>query len=320
MIRTLLRWFGALSAVCCCLTVSAQSSAPIRLIVPFNPGGGSDLFARLVAPGLTEILGQPVIVENRPGAGGIIGADYVAKSTPDGRTLLVSDSAAYSISPSLYPALPYGSKDLIPVADLGRFANVLVVSASSPFNTLGEMLKAARNDPGKLTIASAGNGSSPHLTAEKLQRDAKIKLIHVPYKGSGPAISDTIGGQVDMVFTGLPSVIEYLKAGKLKAIAIASAERSHFAPEVPTFSEEGVPGFESLISQGLFAPAGTPEEMVTKLNRVVTQFMNTKEMAARQQQLKVLPTSYSSAQYQEWLTEQSAAWAALIRQASIRIE
>ncbi len=320
MIGALSRWLGALCAACCCFSVFAQSTTPIRLIVPFNPGGGSDLFARLVVPGLTEILGQPVIVENRPGAGGIIGADYVVKSPPDGRTLLVSDSSAYSISPSLYPALPYAAKDLIPVADLGRFANVLVVSASSPFNKLEEVIKAARNDPGKLTIASAGNGSSPHLTAEKFQIDAKIKLVHVPYKGSGPAISDTLGGQVDMVFTGLPSVIEYLKAGKLRAIAIASAERSPYAPEVPTMSEAGVPGFESLISQGLFAPAGTPAEIVIKLNGAVNQFMNSKEMAARLQQLKVVPTSYSPRQYQDWLAGQSVAWASLIRQASIKIE
>jgi tripartite-type tricarboxylate transporter receptor subunit TctC len=320
MIRTLTQWLAALCITCCSFTVFAQSATPIRLIVPFNPGGGSDLFARLVVPGLTEILGQPVIVENRPGAGGIIGADYVVKSPSDGRTLLVSDSAAYTISPSLYPALPYAAKDMIPVAELGRFANVLVVSASSPFNKLEEVIQAARNEPGKLTIASAGNGSSPHLTAEKLQADAKIKLVHVPYKGSGPAISDTIGGQVDMVFTGLPSVIEYLKAGKLKAIAIASPERSPYAPEVPTMSEAGVPGFESLISQGLFAPAGTPVEVVNKLNNAVNQFMNSKEMSARLQQLKVVPTSYSSKQYQDWLSAQSISWANLISQASIKIE
>lgn len=320
MTRSLSRWIGALYTACFCISVFAQTSAPIRLIVPFNPGGGSDLFARLVAPGLTEILGQPVIVENRPGAGGIIGADYVVKSPPDGRTLLVSDSAAYSISPSLYPALPYATKDLIPVADLGRFANVLVVSASSPFSKLEELIQAARNDPGKLTIASAGNGSSPHLTAEKFQVDAKIKLVHVPYKGSGPAISDTLGGQVDMVFTGLPSVIEYIKAGKLKAIAIASAQRSPYAPEVRTMSEAGVTGFESLISQGLFAPAGTPVEVVNNLNGAVNKFMNSQEMAARLQQLKVVPASFSSKQYQDWLSEQSMAWATLIRQASIKIE
>ena len=320
MIKALSKWLGALCAVCCCFSTLAQSTAAIRLIVPFNPGGGSDLFARLVVPGLAQALAQPVIVENRPGAGGIIGADYVVKSPPDGRILLVSDSSAYSISPSLYPALPYAAKDLIPVADLGRFANVLVVSATSPYNKLEDVIKAARKDPGKLTIASAGNGSSPHLTAEKLQIDAKIKLVHVPYKGSGPAIADTLGGQVDMVFTGLPSVIEYLKAGKLKAIAIASAERSPYAPEVPTMSEAGVPGFESLISQGLFAPAGTPPEIVLKLNRAVNQFMNSKEMAERLQQLKVVPTSYSPAQYQDWLTGQGTAWAALIRQASIKVE
>jgi tripartite-type tricarboxylate transporter receptor subunit TctC len=285
MTKTLRQAGIVLILLLCASSVHAQNNAPTRLIVPFNPGGGSDLFARIIAPGLSEALKQTVIVENRAGAGGIIGADYVAKSTPDGQTLLVSDSAAYSISPSLYPALPYAAKDLIPITEVARFANVLVVVGDSALNTIGDVIRIARQDPNKLTIASAGNGSSPHLTAEKFQRDANMKLTHVPYKGSGPAIADTLGRQVDMVFTGLPSVIEYLKSGRLKAIGIASLERSPYATDVPTMSEAGVAGFQSFISQGLFAPKGTPAEVILKLNQATNNFMNSKGLAERLQQL-----------------------------------
>ncbi|BAT61827.1 tripartite tricarboxylate transporter family receptor [Variibacter gotjawalensis] len=303
------------------LVLSAQSSKPlVRLVVPFNPGGGSDLFARVIAPGLAEALNQTVIVDNRPGAGGAIGADHVAKSAPDGRTLLVSDASAYTVSPSLYPNLPYAAKDLIPVVDVARFANVLVVPANSRFNSLRDVLEAAKKEPGKLTIASAGHGSSPHLTAEKFQADAGIKLTHVPYKGSGPAISDTISGHVDMVFSGLPSVSEFLKAGKVKAIAIASSERSSLAPDVPTISETGFPGFSSFISQGVFAPAGTPDEVVNKINAVVNQIMTSKELAARAEQLKVEPRANTSAEYKNWLLGQAEAWAKLIKEAGIKVE
>jgi len=321
MIKTISKLGFAMLLFASAFAASAQSARPlVRLVVPFNPGGGSDLFARVIAPGLSEALNQTVIVDNRAGAGGVIGADHVAKSAPDGRTFLVSDSAAYTVSPSLYPALPYAAKDLIPVVDVARFANVLIVPANSRFNSLDDVLKAARKDPGKLTIASAGHGSSPHLTAEKFQAEAKIKLIHVPYKGSGPAISDTIGGQVDMVFSGLPSISEYLKSGTVKALAIASPQRSPFAPEVPTMSEAGVPGFESIISQGLFAPAGTPDDIVAKVNATVNQIMGGKEMAARAQQLKVEPRAYTPAEYKAWLADQAVAWAKLIKDAGIKLE
>lgn len=321
MMKIASKWALALGLLAGAFAATAQNSQSIvRLIVPFNPGGGSDLFARLIAPGLSDALKQTVIVENRAGAGGVIGADHVAKSAPDGRTFLVSDAAAYTVSPSLYPALPYAAKDLVPVVDVARFANVLIVPANSRFNSLDDVLKAARNAPGKLSIASAGNGSSPHLTAEKFQAEAKIKLIHVPYKGSGPAIADTISGQVDMVFSGLPSISEYLKGGKVKALAIASPQRSPFAPEVPTMSEAGVAGFESMISQGLFAPAGTSDETVAKINAAVNQIMGGKEMAARAQQLRVEPQAHSSAEYKAWLADQSMAWANLIKEAAIKLD
>lgn len=320
MVACFARRLFALLLAFCSLSVMGQTPPTVRLIVPFPPGGGSDLFARLIAPGLDESLQKSVIVENRAGAGGVMGANFVAKSLPDGNTFLLADSSVYAVSPSLYRALPYAAKDLVPVVDVGRFANMLVVPGDSPFNKLEDVIKAAQSQPGKLTIGSAGLGSSPHLTAEKFQQESGIKLVHVPYKGSGPAISAAMAAQVDMVFTGLPSVVQYLKAGKLKAIAIASIERSPFAPDVPTMNESGVPGFESLISQGIFAPQGTSTEVIAKVNRAVNDYMNGPKMAQRLQDMTVTPTRFTAQQYLDWLTQQSVAWSELIRKANVQVE
>ncbi|MEI2417492.1 tripartite tricarboxylate transporter substrate binding protein [Orrella sp. JC864] len=315
-----------LRASCLALGLSVASAAvfaqagPVRLIVPYNPGGGSDLFGRLVSPGLGKALNETVIVENRAGAGGIIGTEAVVRSTPESKMLLVSDSAVYTIIPSLYPSLSYSRKDLVPVANLATFGNVLVVPAGSPFKTFQDLLDAARKSPGSLTIGSSGTGGITHLAAEKLMEQAKIKLVHVPYKGSGPAISDTVGGHLDMVFTGLPSVLELLKAGKLRALAIATPERSPYASDVPTISEAGVPGFAAMISQGLFAPAGTPPETVQKLNQAIQDFMREPDTQETLRKMMVEPVYQSAAQYQQWLDGEAQEWAALIKRANVKVE
>lgn len=314
---------AAVVALGLCVTagpLQAQGTQPVRIVVPFNPGGGSDLFARLVSPGLSNALKETVIVENRAGAGGIIGTDAVVKSKPDQRMLLVSDSAAYTIVPSLYPNLPYQRKDLVPVANLAKFGNVLVVPANSRFKSFKDVLAEARSKPGTITIGSAGTGSITHLTAEKLMAAADIKLINVPYKGSGPAIADTAGGHVDMIFTGLPSVLELLRAGKLKALAIATLERSPNLPDTPTISESGLPGFASFISQGLFAPAALPPAEVERLSATVLELMRTPEMKDSMQKMMVDPVYETSAEYKKWLDDESAAWAALIKQANVKVE
>jgi tripartite-type tricarboxylate transporter receptor subunit TctC len=293
---------------------------PTRIVVPFNPGGGSDLFARLISPGLGKALHETVIVENRAGAGGIIGTDAVAKSTPEHKMLLVSDSAAYTIIPSLYPNLPYKRTDLIPVANLATFGNVLIVPANSRFKTFADMLAEARRSPGTITIGSAGTGSITHLSAEKLMAAANIKLLHVPYKGSGPAISDTTGGHLDMVFTGLPSVLELLKSGRLRALAIATPERVADAADIPTISESGVPGFVSMISQGLFAPAGTSAKSVTQLNEAVVSLMHQPDLQDTLKKMMVQPVYETPAQYKSWLDKEAADWAALIKSADVRVE
>ncbi|MFC4278094.1 Bug family tripartite tricarboxylate transporter substrate binding protein [Achromobacter aloeverae] len=301
-------------------TAQAQVGNPLRIVVPFNPGGGSDLFARLVAPGLGKALNENAIVENRAGAGGIIGTETVIRSRPEDRMLLVADSAVYTIVPALYPNLQYKRADLVPVANLAMFGNVLVVGANSRFKTFQDVLAAARKAPGTLTIGSAGTGSITHLTAEKLMEDAKIKLVHVPYKGSGPAITDTAGGHLDMVFTGLPSVLELLHAGKLRALAIATPERSPDAPDVPTISESGVPGFTSMISQGLFAPPNTPPKTVAAMNAAVVAFMRQPDTQATLRKMMVAPVDQSADAYKQWLDKESTDWAALIKAAKVHVE
>ena len=319
MLRKLLR-VAALGLVLAGAATSAYGAAPLQVVVPFDPGGGSDLFARLVAPGMGKALNESVIVENRAGAGGIIGADLVAKSKPVSNMVLVSDSSIYTIAPSLYKALPFKPRALVPVANLGMFGNVLVVAGNSPYKSLGDMLAAARANPGKLTIASSGNGSITHLTAEKLMEAAHIKLIHVPYKGTGPAITDTVGGHVDMVFTGLPAVAALLGSGQLRALAIATPGRSSFAPEIPTFNEAGVPGFTSMISQGLFAPANTPADRIKAINAAVVGYLNDPGMKATLQKQLVEPVSQSAQEYKQWLDKEAETWGALIKKENITVD
>lgn len=302
------------------IAVSAQGGQPVQLIVPYNPGGGSDLFGRMVAPALGKALQETIVVENRAGAGGIIGTEAVVKSTPPNKMLLVSDSAVYSIIPSLYASLSYSRKDLIPVANLASFGNVLVVPANSRFKTFQDVLEAARKTPSKLTIGSSGAGGITHLAAEKLMEQAEIKLVHVPYKGSGPAISDTVGGHIDMVFTGLPSVLELLRAGKLRALAIATPNRSPYASDIPTISESGVPGFSAMISQGLFAPATMPEAEINKLNEAVQDFMRDPKTVETLRKMMVEPVYQSADEYKQWLDAESNDWAGLIKRANVKVE
>jgi len=298
----------------------AQTGRPVRVIVPFPPGGGSDILARIVAPKLAEALRQPVVVENRPGAGGTVGADAVAKAAPDGLTLLVAEAAVVTISPSLVPSLPYAARDLAPVANLALFAHVLVVPAASRLQSLAQLVAEDRAQPGRFTIASSGNGTSPHLTAELLKQASGLRLVHVPYKGSGPAIADTIGAQVDMIFTGYPSVASLLKSGKLRAIAVSSAARVKELPQVPTVAEAGFAGVESYISQGLFAPAGTPRELVAKLNAEVLRAMRQPDSLERLAQLGIEPPEQTAGQYAAWISQATEQWSALIRKAGIKAE
>ena len=240
---------------------------PIRLIVPYAPGGATDIISRAVAIELSKSLGQPVNVDNRPGAGANLGSEMAARSAPDGYTLLTSASSLHGITPFLYKNLSYDpNKDLAPVIVLAGFANVLVVNPSVPANSVKELISLVKAQPGRLTCASSGSGSTIHMSCEMFKHMLGLDITHVPYKGSGPAVTDLMGGQVNMMFDNIPSSITHIRSGKLRALATTGARRSPTLPDLPTIAESGVPGYESTAWFGLAVPVGTPKDIVGKLN------------------------------------------------------
>ncbi len=246
-------------------TASAWPARPITIVVTYPPGGGADLMARLIAPGLGRELGQTVIVENRPGAGGQIGAAYVTKAAPDGYTMMV-DASSYAVNPSLYPRLPYDpDKAFRPIGVLARYPNVLVATASFPASKVSDVLAMARQKPGSVAFASSGNGSAQHLAGVLFEQRAGVDLLHVPYKGGGPAMTDVIAGQVPLFFANVASSLQHIKAGKLKPLAVTSHSRTQALPSVPTMLEAGVASYEVYEWNAAFLPAATPEPSATKL-------------------------------------------------------
>lgn len=224
----------------------AQSARPLRIVVPFTPGGSTDILARALAPRLAAALGQGVVVDNRPGAGGSLGAAEAARAEPDGHTLLMGHIGTLAVNPALYPKLGYDPlRSFVPVAFVARVPNVLVVNASAPWRRLKDLLDAARAQPGRLTYSSGGNGSAAHITAEFLKLRAQVFLLHIPYRGTAPSVADLIAGQVDCTFTGAPAVLPHVKSGRLRALAVSSAQRLATLPEVPTVAESGYAGFEA---------------------------------------------------------------------------
>ena len=245
----------------------AYPSKPIRLICPYAPGGATDIISRAVAIELSKTLGQPVTVDNRPGAGANLGSEMAARSAPDGYTLLTSASSLHGITPFLYKKLNYDpNKDLAPVIVLAGFANVLVVNPAVPANSVKELIALVRAQPGRLTCASSGSGSTIHMSCEMFKHMLGLDITHVPYKGSGPAVTDLMGGQVNMMFDNIPSSITHIRSGKLRALATTGAQRAASLPDLPTIAESGVPGYESTAWFGIAVPAGTPKEIVARLN------------------------------------------------------
>ena len=274
------RW--ALAALMACVASGALAQAypnhSIRLVVPFPAGGTTDILARDVAKKLTDALGQSVVVDNRPGAGGNIGADLVAKSPPDGYTLLMGTVGTHAINPSLYAKMPYDHiKDFVPVVLVAGVPNVLVVNPAVPVNTVADLIKLAKSKPGAINFASSGSGTSIHLSGELFKTMTGVDMTHVPYKGSSPALSDLMGGQVQIMFDNLPSSLALIKSGKLRAVAVTSLKRAPALPDVPTVSESGVPGFEASSWFGILAPAGTPAPIVAKLNAEVNKWLQSPE-------------------------------------------
>ena len=270
----------AFCALLLCAAFSAPAIAadtyptrPIKIIVPWPAGGVADFLARIAADGLSQKLGQPVIVDNRAGAGTNIGSEFVAKASPDGYTLLLA-SSNNAVNMTLYGKMPYDTvKDFSPISLLAIVPNILVVNPKVPVHSVKELIDLAKANPNKVTYASAGNGSPAHLAAEKFKQLAHVEMLNVPYKGAAPAVTDLIGGHVDVMFTNIPASLGSIKAGQLRAIAIGSKTRSSALPELPTIAESGVPNYEAVAWYGLEAPAGTPREIIEKLQGVLVQTM-----------------------------------------------
>ncbi|BFO53468.1 tripartite tricarboxylate transporter substrate binding protein [Acidovorax sacchari] len=299
---------------------AAWPSKPIRWVVPFPPGGAMDVIARTLGERAGRTLGQPFVIENRPGAGGNIGADAVAKSPADGYTIMIT-SIGMATNKALYARLSYDPvKDFAPVSLLAIVPNVLVVHANSPDKTVADVIAHAGREPGKLTYASAGNGTSIHLAGEVFASMARLNLLHVPYKGSGPAMTDMLGGQVDLMFDSITSAAPHIQSGKLRALGVTSAKRSATLPGVPTIAEAGVPGYEVSPWFAVFAPAGTPAPIVQKLNAALLDAMKQPETKARFDAIGAEPIGSTPAQLAAHLDKEMARWGALIKDRNIRMD
>ena len=292
----------------------------VKLVVPQTPGGATDVFARKIGQLLGEKWGQPVVIENRAGAGGVVGTDVVAKSAPDGYTLLVTYAGSQAINPSLYPKIPFDSvKDFQTIATLASTPFVLIVHPKLPAKDLAEYVALARARPDALTYASSGNGSVNHLLGEMLKTEAGIKMLHVPYRGVAPAITDVIGGQVDSAFSSVPSVLQMVQTDKVRAIAISSAKRVAAAPEIPTIAESGFPGFDVNPWWGILAPAGTDVTIVRKINADVANILRTKEMIDFLAAQGAEPLITSPEAFLKILEADVVKWAKVVKSAGVTL-
>ncbi len=299
----------------------AYPAKPIRLIVPFPPGGGTDIAARTIANKLSESVKWTFVVENKPGAGGNLGVEQAVKSPADGYTLVIGQTSNLAINPALYAKLPYDPlRDLSPVALIVSAPVVFVVAANSRYASLGDLLAAAKTDPGGVTFASPGNGTVSHLTGELLQRAAGVKLTHVPYKGASQALTDTLGGQVQSFMSSVPSALSQIKGGRLRAIAVTSAKRSPELPDAPTIAESGYKGFEASTWYGLLAPAGTPAAVVARLNAEVNRALATPEVRQRLAAEGGEPLGGPPEQFASFLKAEHAKWSRVVKESGAKAE
>lgn len=298
----------------------AWPSRPISLIVPFPAGGTTDVLARAVGLELSKSLGQPVIVESRPGAGSTLGADYVAKAKPDGYTLLMG-AVHHTIATSVYKKLAYDfQKDLAPITTVALVPNVLVVNPNVPAKNVKELLALAKADPGKLTYGSNGNGTGQHLIGAQFEGMGGVQLLHVPYKGSGPLTTDLLGGQITMSFDTITPVLPQIKAGKLRALAVTTATRSKALPDVPTLDESGLKGFNLGTWFGVLAPAATPRDIVTRLNAEIVKIINSPEFKKKMDDIGAEPIGNTPEQMAKQIKDDTERFAKLVKEAKVSIE
>ncbi len=304
----------AISTSACAQTYPTK---PIKFIVPFAPGGGSDIIARVLAPKMTAMLGQQIVIDNRPGAGTIIGAEVAAKAPPDGYALFLGITGTMAINPSMYRKLPYDPvRDFAPIAMIGTGPNVLVVHPTLPARSIKELIAVAKSHPGKLSYASAGTGGAPHLAGELFKSMAGIDMVHIPYKGAAPATVDLLAGQVQVMFAGMGAALPFIKANRLRALGVAGAKRSRALPEVPAIGEH-LKGFEASTWFAVFAPAGTPRTIITQLHAVLAKCVAMPDVEQQLAEQGYEPLTSTPEELGAYVTNEIAKWAKVIRDANI---
>jgi tripartite-type tricarboxylate transporter receptor subunit TctC len=317
---------AALAAALAAATVVPSAHAqnwptqPIRWIVPYPAGGGSDVVARNVASALEKSLGQTIVVENRPGAATIIGATAIAQAAPNGDTVGTADSGTLAYNPSLYAKLSYDPDKFTYIGGLAKLPLLLAVNTNSPYKTVADVLAAAKAAPGKLTVASAGSGSPHHLALELFKQRTGVDMLHVPYKGAAPAITDLLGGQVDLMFIDLAAGLPNVKAGKLRVLAAATPQRLPVLPNVPTMAEQGVADFTAYAWQGVVGPAGLPDAVVKKFSADLQKTLAQPDVAAKLQDMGVIPMPMPPAEFKAYAEQERAMWAGVIKKANIKLE
>jgi len=301
------------------LMAQTYPSRPVRLIVPFAPGGGSDLIGRLIAQKLSERMGQQVLVENKPGAGGNLGAELAVRAAPDGYTLLLI-AGSYTVNPSLYKLSWDSANDITPIVQLSQGPFVLVVHPSVPARNLNEFIELARKQPDRFSFATAGSGSVTHLAAELFLDLARIKSVHVPYKGTGPALNDVMAGNVQWMLGGVATSLQYVKAGRLRALAVSTDKRIGAAPEVPTVQEAGLPGYEVVLWHGLVAPRGLPKVILDRLNGAANEALKGRDTTDLLASDGVVPAGGTSAQFSALIKTDIERWRKVVQRANVRVE
>ncbi|MGZ5095692.1 MAG: Bug family tripartite tricarboxylate transporter substrate binding protein [Burkholderiales bacterium] len=302
-------------------TAQDYPARSVRLVIPFAPGGSNDILGRLVASRLSETVGQQVVPDNRPGAGGSIGAELVARSAPDGYTLLIGHIGTLAVNPTLYRKLAYNPvTDFQPISLIAKVPNIMVVHPSVPARSIRELIALAKAQPGALVYGSGGSGGAGHLATEYFKLMAKINIIHIPYKGTGPAIIDLLAGQTQLVFAGVPGISAQVRANKLRALGVSTSTRLAVFPEVPTIAEAGVPGYEATQWYGLLAPAGTAKAVIDKLNRELVKGLKTKHMQERLAADGSEPFASTPEEFMSFIKEEIVRWAPVIKAADIRAD
>ena len=329
MLQTVSKWLvvflSALGLAAALPPAHAQAPAyptkPVKLVVPFPPGGSLDIAGRLIAQKLTEMWGQSVVVENKPGAGGNIGADFVAKSPADGYTILLGALSTHAVNPSLYKTMPYDAvRDFAPITLIAITPNVLVVNASLPVNSAKEFIAYAKANPGKLSFGSGSNGSAGHLAGELFKVETNTDAVHVPFKGGAPATQALLAGDTQFMFDNLANAMAQVKAGKIKALAVTTAQRSSLVPELPTMAEAGLPGFDISTWYGLFAPAGTPPAIVAKWNADVTKILKSPDVRAKLIADGADPSPDTPEQFKEFIARELAKYARIVKASGAKVD